>query len=98
MEAGFIDVLSTKSPIVIAGDDDQALYSQLRGSIWDFIRSLHHGDEYEKFVLPFCMRCPAVIVAAVNDIMATARRFKKLLVESISRIDISNRRKVRIAN
>lgn len=83
MEAEFIDILSTKSPIVIAGDDDQALYSQLRGSSWDFIRSLHRGDDYEKFVLPFCMRCPEVIVAAVNDIMETAQRLKKL----IGRID-----------
>jgi superfamily I DNA/RNA helicase len=78
MEAGVIDLLSLKSPIVIAGDDDQALYSQLRGSSWDFIRFLHQGDQYEKFVLPFCMRCPEVIVGAVNDIMTRARQLKKL--------------------
>ena len=78
MEAGLIDLLSVQSPIVIAGDDDQALYSQLRGSSWDFIRLLHQGDQYEKFVLPFCMRCPEVIVGAVNDIMAKAQQLKKL--------------------
>jgi superfamily I DNA/RNA helicase len=78
MEAEFIELLSLRSPIVIAGDDDQALYSQLRGSSWDFIRSLHRGDEYEKFVLPFCMRCPEVIVGAVNDVIEKAQQLKKL--------------------
>ena len=78
MEAALIDLLATESPIVIAGDDDQALYSQLRGSSWEFIRSLYHGDEYEFFELPFCMRCPEVIVEAVNDVVKEARRLKRL--------------------
>jgi len=78
MEAGLIDLLSIQSPIVIAGDDDQALYSQLRGSSWGLIRSLHRGSEYDKFVLPFCMRCPEVIVGAVNDIIAKAQQLRKL--------------------
>jgi len=32
LEAGVIDALAERSPILIAGDDDQALYSQLRGA------------------------------------------------------------------
>src|SRR5205085_4454099 len=56
LEAGIIDFLSRKSPIVIAGDDDQALYSQLRDASWDYIRSLHHEGKFEVFELPFCMR------------------------------------------
>ena len=78
MEAAFIELLAERSPIVIAGDDDQALYSQLRGSSWEFIRSLHGNRDYEKFELPFCMRCPAVIVGAVNDIVVKARQLRKL--------------------
>lgn len=78
MEAGIIDFLAGRNPIVIAGDDDQALYSQLRGSSWEFIRSLYHGAEFERFELPFCMRCPEVIVDAVNDVIGSARRLKKL--------------------
>jgi superfamily I DNA/RNA helicase len=39
MEASIIDLLSEKNQIVIAGDDDQALYSQLRSASWDHIRA-----------------------------------------------------------
>lgn len=78
MEAAVIDLLGEKNPITIAGDDDQALYSQLRDASWDYIRQLHGRGDYEVFHLPFCMRCPEVIVSAVADILAAARRLKKL--------------------
>jgi len=78
VEAGLIDLLAQRSPIVVAGDDDQALYSQLKGASWEFIRSLHGGGKYEVFKLPFCMRCPEVIVDAVNDIITVARESERL--------------------
>jgi superfamily I DNA/RNA helicase len=78
MEAGLIDLLADHNAIVITGDDDQALYSQLRGASWDHIRARHAGGDYEIFELPFCMRCPEVIVEAVNDIILEARERKKL--------------------
>lgn len=78
LEAGLIDLLAQRSPIVVAGDDDQALYSQLKGASWEFIRSLHSGGAYEVFELPFCMRCPEVIVDAVNDIITVARDSDRL--------------------
>ena len=78
MEASFIDLLATPNPILIVGDDDQALYAQLRGSSHEFIRSLYHGGEYESFELPFCMRCPQVIVDAIADLVAQARTLGKL--------------------
>src|SRR5258708_39463315 len=56
LEAGFIDLLGEKSPIVIAGDDDQALYSQLRPTSWHHIRSIYGGGHFEIFELPYCMR------------------------------------------
>ena len=73
MEAGIIDLLADRNAITIAGDDDQALYSQLRSASWDYIRSQYHGGEYEIFDLPFCMRCTEVVVEAVNDVIRTAR-------------------------
>jgi len=79
MEAGVIRLLADRSPIVIAGDDDQALYSQLRGANWTHIRGHHGGGEYEVFELPFCMRCPQVIVAAVNEVIAAAQKLGKLV-------------------
>ncbi len=78
LEASFIQVLGEKNPIVVAGDDDQALYSQLRDSNWDYIRSLRNSDEYEAFELPFCMRCPKVVVDAVNDIIYQANLQRRL--------------------
>ncbi|MGI8400911.1 MAG: UvrD-helicase domain-containing protein [Gemmatimonadaceae bacterium] len=74
LEAGLIGLLADKSPILIVGDDDQALYSQLRDSSWDYIRALHDGREFEVFELPFCMRCPKVIVDAVNDVLGQAKK------------------------
>jgi superfamily I DNA/RNA helicase len=78
MEASVIDMLAERNCIVIAGDDDQALYSQLRGASWDHIRAYYESGHYEIFDLPFCMRCPEVIVAAVNDVILKARHDKKL--------------------
>jgi superfamily I DNA/RNA helicase len=78
MEAAVIDLLAEKNSIVVAGDDDQALYSQLRGASWDHIRARYKSGNYEIFELPFCMRCPEVIVGAVNDVIAKAQADKKL--------------------
>jgi superfamily I DNA/RNA helicase len=74
LEAAFIQKLASRSPIVIAGDDDQALYAQLRGASSRFIRELYSGTDYDNFELPFCMRCPEVIVDATNDIITAASR------------------------
>jgi superfamily I DNA/RNA helicase len=78
MEAGIIELLADSNAIVITGDDDQALYSQLRGASWDHIRACYASGDYEIFELPFCMRCPEVIVGAVSDIILQARELRKL--------------------
>jgi hypothetical protein len=74
LESSFIELLAAKSSIVIAGDDDQALYSQLRSSSQEFIRNLRLGGEYEVFELPFCMRCPEPVIRAVNAILAEVEK------------------------
>jgi superfamily I DNA/RNA helicase len=78
MEAAVIELLADRNAIVIAGDDDQALYSQLRAASWDHIRAHYVSGHYEIFELPFCMRCPEVVVGAVNDVISKAREAKKL--------------------
>jgi superfamily I DNA/RNA helicase len=78
LEAGVIGVLGNRNPILIAGDDDQALYSQLRDASWDHIRRLSKDEEFEVFELPFCMRCPKVVVDAVADIIIEARKLHRL--------------------
>lgn len=78
LEASVIDALAQRSPILIAGDDDQALYGQLRDASWDHIRLLNKAGEYTVFNLPFCMRCPRVVVDAVNEVLAKAKKLHRL--------------------
>lgn len=76
LEVSLIDLLTTKSPILLAGDDDQALYESLKSASSKHIRQ-RHGDTtsgYAPFVLPYCSRCTRVIVKATNDIITGATR------------------------
>ncbi|UTI67055.1 AAA family ATPase [Paraconexibacter antarcticus] len=72
LETTFIALLGDKSRVLIAGDDDQALYKQLRHASPDFIRALAADDDYAVFELPYCSRCTSVIVAAVRDLLDVA--------------------------
>jgi len=84
LEVSMIDLIAEKSPILLAGDDDQALYEFLKNASAHHIR-LRHGNEmpdYAAFNLPFCSRCPEVIVEATNDLIKTAKE-KGLLKERI---------------
>lgn len=76
LEVSLIDLLAEKSPILLAGDDDQALYEFLKNASAHHIR-LRHGDkmpDYSAFNLPFCTRCPEVVVEATNDIIKNAKQ------------------------
>lgn len=86
LEVSLIDLLAEKSPILLAGDDDQALYEFLKHASAVHIRD-RHGDEmpeYASFNLPFCARCPQVVVEATNDLINTAKK-NGLLKERISK-------------
>jgi superfamily I DNA/RNA helicase len=72
LETSFLALLATKSKVLIAGDDDQALYD-FKGASSRYIRELHADEEYANFELPYCSRCPAVIVDAVNDVIDAAQ-------------------------
>jgi superfamily I DNA/RNA helicase len=72
LETSFIDLLATRSSVLIAGDDDQALYKKLKHASPEFIRDMAHEEDYDTFELPFCSRCTSVIVDAVNDLLAAA--------------------------
>lgn len=71
LETEFIALLATANHLLVAGDDDQALYV-LKHASPDFLRTMANGDTFERFDLPFCSRCTAVIVGAVNDVVAEA--------------------------
>jgi len=72
LEVSLLDFLSRKSPIVLAGDDDQVLYGALRSSNWNLIRGCYASPDYEACELPFCLRCPEVVVKAFDDVVRAA--------------------------
>lgn len=78
LEVEFINILEAKSPILIVGDDDQALYTQLKYASPNYIREKFKDPQYEKFPLPFCSRCPRVIIDALYDVVSQAKKFGKL--------------------
>lgn len=73
LEVSLIELLAEKSPVLLAGDDDQALYG-FKGASADHIRQRHDeaNTDYASFTLPYCSRCTRVIIDAVNDLIAKA--------------------------
>jgi len=51
---------------------------EMRVGIISHIRLLSNAGEYRVFKLPFCMRCPKVIVDAVNDVLTKAKEMDSL--------------------
>lgn len=74
LEVSVIDLLATKTPILIVGDDDQALYESLKHASPAHLRARHNGGVpgYKRFDLPYCSRCPRVIVETVQDVLKRA--------------------------
>ncbi len=72
LEVSLIDLLAERSPVLLVGDDDQALYGDLKGASPDFIRGRYAHNDYAAFTLPYCSRCTRVIVEAANDIIKSA--------------------------
>lgn len=74
LEVSLIDLLGSRSPLLLAGDDDQALYAAFKGGSTQYIRERDLSPDYERFRLPYCSRCTRVIVDAANDLISRARQ------------------------
>ncbi len=72
LEARFIELLSSKSPLLVVGDDDQSLYT-FKDANPKIIRDIYIGDSFERFELPFCSRCTAVTINAFDNILKQAK-------------------------
>ena len=79
LEVTFMDLIGIKSPLLIVGDDDQALYGQLKDASPQYIRDKYHDKQFKNFELPFCSRCTEVIIKAIEDVIYTAKKINKLL-------------------
>ena len=71
LEMELIDLLSLKSHILIAGDDDQSLYS-FKHAAPDHIRELSASGRCELFELPYCSRSTEVVISAFHDFLTKA--------------------------
>ena len=78
LEVAFINELESKGNILIVGDDDQSVYEG-RCASPIHLRAKYFSGEYEKFELPFCGRCPEVIVNAANALIYNAEETGHLL-------------------
>ncbi|MFO0882485.1 MAG: AAA family ATPase [Candidatus Saccharimonadales bacterium] len=72
LEVALVNELAKKSSIVIAGDDDQSLYS-FKHSVPENIRAIHNGEDYESFELPYCSRSTEVVLNAFHDVVNKAK-------------------------
>ena len=81
LEVSLIDLLARRSPVLLAGDDDQALYESLKSASPRHIRQRYAGEtgNYACFSLPYCSRSTKVIVEAANDIITSAKATGLLL-------------------
>jgi len=63
LEVTLIDLLSQRSPILIVGDDDQALYKDTKDANPEYIRQRFYDKTfgYSSFCLPYCSRCTSVL-------------------------------------
>lgn len=72
LEVSLIELLAERSPTLLAGDDDQALYD-FKHADPKHIRDRHNDSSaFEQFNLPMCSRCPRVVVDSTNDIVKAA--------------------------
>ncbi|MDD2230499.1 MAG: AAA family ATPase [Candidatus Cloacimonetes bacterium] len=71
LEVAFIKQLESHGQILIVGDDDQAIYIR-KFDLGKSLRDLYSSGAYHQFNLPYCSRCPKVIVDSVNDIVTEA--------------------------
>lgn len=72
LEVAFINELEQRGSILIVGDDDQAVY-RLRNSSPDHLREKFASGEYHTFELPFCTRCPRVIVESTAHFISSVK-------------------------
>jgi superfamily I DNA/RNA helicase len=59
--------------VMIAGDDEQALYQQLKASLPEIIVSYYEGTEFGNAMLPYCSRCSYHVCLAASQFIAGGR-------------------------
>lgn len=77
LEVSFISLLAENNPILVVGDDDQAIY-EFRHASPQHLRDLVDDESYERFEFSYCSRCTSIIVEAFNWVVQIATRQQHL--------------------
>lgn len=73
-EAALLETLTERaSAVLLAGDDDQALYGQLKSSHPEIIQTYYADERWAKAMLPLCGRCDADIARGAEAFIAAER-------------------------
>jgi hypothetical protein len=73
-EAHLIEAITaTAHGVLVAGDDDQALYQDLKASSPDIIASYYADPDFANAMLPFCSRCDYFICLGAAAFIAKYR-------------------------
>lgn len=74
LEVEFLGQLATANRVLIAGDDDQALYSFKQASAV-YLRKLWEPEsDFESFSLPYCTRCTEPVITATRTVIEKAQK------------------------
>ena len=72
LEVTFLASLEDSSRMLIVGDDDQSLY-HFRQASPDHLRAKANDARYQRFSLPYCTRCTATVIAAMEHVIEGAQ-------------------------
>lgn len=73
MEIRLIDLLAKKNRILIVGDDDQSLYNFKYAKPKE-IRKRFKSKHFSSFELPYCSRCPEVLVRSTEQLVKVSKK------------------------
>ncbi len=71
LEVALIKQFEGHGNLIIVGDDDQSIYPG-KSESGRSIKDLYNSGEYDPYELPYCNRCPKVIVDATNMFLEKA--------------------------
>jgi hypothetical protein len=89
-------VTTTAAGVLIAGDDEQALYEQLKASLPEIIISYYDDPNFANAMLPYCSRCSYYICLAASAFIAKRRSPTAIPKIYLPLVEDSNAAKVRI--
>jgi hypothetical protein len=66
-------VTDSAKGVLLAGDDEQALYQQLKSSLPEIIISYYDSPEFTNAMLPYCSRCSYFVCLAASAFISHGR-------------------------